>query len=247
MHGSRQSLEQYVHSLSSQSLPSDVTVVLFPPSGYLTLLAGALQAAGLTQQVQLGAQNVHQQPEGAYTGEISAPMLRDLGAQWVLVGHSERRQYQAEDDALVAAKAAAALASGLIPVICVGESEVQRDAGSAEQVVGAQLEVVARQLGAAALQMCVIAYEPIWAIGTGKTATAEIAQTMHAAIRDRLAGWCGDAAGGIRLLYGGSVKSGNAPALFTQTDIDGGLIGGASLDAEEFAGIASAAGTMGVS
>jgi len=257
MHGSRALLTSYVQDLarelddlkqarqqqsSVQTGTDEVSVVICPPTGYLALLADLLHSNGLAKQIQLGAQDVNPHSQGAFTGETSAAMLRDLGARWVLVGHSERRQYQAETDELVAAKTAAALSLNLTPVICVGESEAQREAGEAEQVVASQLAVVIENLGASALADCVVAYEPVWAIGTGRTATAEIAQSMHAAIRERLAGWCGEAAERIPLLYGGSVKSSNAAQLFAQQDIDGGLIGGASLDAREFAGIIAAAG-----
>jgi triosephosphate isomerase len=240
MHGSREFVVSYVRELQAQTLPEDVTLVVFPPTAYLGLFAQRLQDAGLAEQVHLGAQDLSPQPQGAFTGETSASMVSDLGGRWALVGHSERRQHQAETSDLVAAKALAALNARLTPVICVGESEAEREAGKAEQVVAAQLAPVAASLGAG-LASCVIAYEPVWAIGTGRTATAEIAQSMHATIREQLTGWCGEAAAGVRLLYGGSVKGRNAAELFAQTDIDGGLIGGASLDVTEFASIIAAA------
>lgn len=246
MHGSLEMLADYVQRLSAQPSRTQVTTLLFPPVGYLAPLAAELgNAAGL--QIALGAQDLHCETHGAYTGEVSGPMVRDLGGRWVLVGHSERRQYQREDDALVAAKAAAALAADLTPIICVGESESQRNAGQAESVVAAQLAPVAQKLDASGLLSCVVAYEPVWAIGTGRTASAATAQAMHAVIREQLLAICGDAAMEVPLLYGGSVKAGNAAELFAEQDINGGLVGGASLDPEEFAGIIAACDEAGTS
>lgn len=247
MHGSLQMLADYVERLSTQQASTKVTTLLFPPVAYLAPLAAELSKTAGTLQIELGAQDLHREAQGAYTGEVSGPMVHDLGGRWVLVGHSERRQYQREDDDLVAAKAAAALGSDLTPVICVGESESQRDAGQAERVVEAQLATVARTLGASGLLSCVVAYEPVWAIGTGRTASAATAQAMHAAIRQQLLAICGDAALQVPLLYGGSVKAGNAAELFAEQDINGGLVGGASLDAEEFAGIIAACDKAGAS
>jgi triosephosphate isomerase len=176
---------------------------------------------------------------GAYTGEVAAEMLVELGCRWVILGHSERRQYHAEADELVAAKLAAAVEARLQPIVCVGETREQREAGEAEVVVAAQLQgALAGQTGLAAL---VVAYEPVWAIGTGLTATPEQAQDMHAFIRDCLAGIDGVDAAATRLLYGGSVKAANAAQLFAQPDIDGALVGGAALVAEEFQAIIDAA------
>ena len=176
---------------------------------------------------------------GAYTGEVSAEMLTDQGCHWVILGHSERRQYHGESDNLVAAKLGAAVAAGLLPIVCVGETREQREAGEAESVVGSQLRGALD--GQPALAGLVIAYEPVWAIGTGLTATPEQAQEMHAFIRRSLEGIQGIDADATRVLYGGSVKAGNAAELFAQPDIDGALVGGAALVAEDFLAIINAA------
>ncbi|MFA5663660.1 triose-phosphate isomerase [Castellaniella sp.] len=186
--------------------------------------------------ISWGAQDVSVHEKGAYTGEISGAMLADFGCRWVLCGHSERRALHGEGSALVAAKAAGALAAGLTPVVCVGETLSDREAGETECVVGDQLDPVLA-LGADALSRLVIAYEPVWAIGTGRSATPEQAQEVHALIRASLAR---HGASATRILYGGSVKPDNAAALFAQDDIDGALIGGASLQADSFLGIAAA-------
>lgn len=178
--------------------------------------------------------------EGAFTGDVAAPMLADLGCTLVLIGHSERRQYQQESDQLLAAKLAAAVQHGLTPVVCVGETREQREAGEAEIVVDGQLHGALD--GQASLDGLVVAYEPVWAIGTGLTASPEQAQAMHAFIRQRLEAVSGVDPAATRILYGGSVKSGNAAELFAQSDIDGALVGGASLDAAEFRKIIDAAG-----
>lgn len=177
---------------------------------------------------------------GAFTGEVSAEMLLDLGCRWVLVGHSERRQYHGESDDLVAAKLAAALQAGLQPVVCVGETREEREAGEAEYVVSRQLRGALE--GQAGLKQVVVAYEPVWAIGTGLTATPEEAQAMHAFIRAQLGEIAGAEPDSMRILYGGSVKAANAVELFGQPDIDGALVGGASLDANEFRQIVDATG-----
>ncbi len=186
--------------------------------------------------IRWGAQDVSERASGAYTGDVSAAMLAEFGCGYVIVGHSERRQLHAETDAVVAAKAQAALAAGLVPIVCVGETLAERDAGTTNAVVERQIDVVIRALGDA-LVRTVVAYEPVWAIGTGRTASPEQAQAVHALLRVRLA-----AAGGhaVPLLYGGSVKGANAAALFAMPDVDGGLVGGASLDANEFLAIARA-------
>ena len=176
---------------------------------------------------------------GAFTGEVSAEMLADMGCRWVILGHSERRQYHAESDDLVAAKLSAAVQAGLAPIVCVGETREQREAGEAEAVVGRQLQgALADQVS---LSDLVIAYEPVWAIGTGLTATPEQAQDMHAFIREQLGGISAVDSDAIRILYGGSVKPGNAEDLFARPDIDGALVGGAALVAEDFQAIIRAA------
>ena len=191
------------------------------------------------QFLEVGAQDCSHMNEGAFTGEVAAPMLVDLGCQWVILGHSERRQYHAESDELVAAKLGAAVDAGLKPIVCVGETREQRENGEAESVVASQLAGALD--GQGNLAGLVIAYEPVWAIGTGLTATPEQAQEMHAFIRAQLAGIAGIEEDGLRILYGGSVKAGNAATLFGQPDIDGALVGGAALDAAEFRQIIEAA------
>lgn len=237
MHGSRQFIADYVRALDGQVQSLECAVVLFPPVGYLPLLIEALRIAGLDRSVELGAQNLHTEEQGAFTGEMSGEMLVDLGADWVLVGHSERREQAGETNELVAAKTAAALRAGLKPMVCVGESEAERDAGRAEAVVIGQLESVVARCGAHHLGA--VAYEPVWAIGTGRTATPALAEEMHALIRSVLEKHSPRAAD-VPVLYGGSVKGGNARALFAERNIDGGLVGGASLAAEEFLTIARA-------
>ncbi len=183
-----------------------------------------------------GAQDVSEYASGAYTGEVSAGMIAEFGCRYVLAGHSERRQLFGETDAVVAAKAKAALTTGLTPIVCVGETLAERDAGQWRAVVGRQLDAVVQVLAADAA-LIVLAYEPVWAIGTGRTATPEQAQEVHAFLRGQLAK---AGAAGVQVLYGGSVKAANAGALFAQGDVDGGLVGGAALDANEFIAIAGA-------
>lgn len=208
-----------------------------PPFVYLEQVRALLAGT----RVAVGAQNVSEFAVGAYTGEVSAAMLAEFGCRYVLVGHSERRSLYAESDAQVAAKFAAVQAAGMVPVLCVGETLAERDAGVTEAVVARQLLAVVDLVGVDALAASVLAYEPVWAIGTGKTATPEQAQAVHAFIRRLLAERSADVAEGVRILYGGSVKPGNARELFGQADIDGGLIGGAALVAEDFLAICRAA------
>ncbi len=191
--------------------------------------------------VAWGAQNMSEQPQGAFTGEVSAAMLQDFACRYVLVGHSERRAIYGESDALVAEKFAAALAAGLCPVLCVGETLDQREAGQTVAVVSAQMDAVLKRAGVAAFSGAVVAYEPVWAIGTGRTATSEQAQEVHAAIRAQIARADAKVAEGLQILYGGSVKPNNAVELFGMPDIDGGLIGGAALVAADFLAICRAA------
>jgi triosephosphate isomerase len=192
-------------------------------------------------RVAWGAQNVSQHAKGAFTGEVSASMLRDFACTYAIVGHSERRALYGEDSDTVALKYQAAVAAGLTPILCLGETLQQRETGETERVVESQLTAVTGKLGWDALAKGVIAYEPVWAIGTGKTATPDQAQAVHAFLRKRIAAEAADVAGSLQLLYGGSVKAANAAELFAQPDIDGGLIGGASLDAAEFKAICAAA------
>ena len=190
--------------------------------------------------VKWGAQDVHQLDKGAYTGEVSTAMLNDFACRYVIVGHSERRALYGESSALVAEKFAAAQKAGLLPILCIGETLEQREAGTTEAVVAEQLDAVVSLLGVQALRNAVLAYEPVWAIGTGKTASPQQAQAVHAFIRQRIAALNGQVAQGLCILYGGSVKGSNASELFSQPDIDGGLIGGASLIAEDFLAICRA-------
>jgi len=214
---------------ASSSARSVAVCVPFP---YLAQAQAALTGS----PVAWGAQDVSAQASGAYTGDVSAGMLAEFGCRYAIVGHSERRQGHGESDALVGAKAKAVLARGLTPIACIGETLAERDAGDTQNVVLRQLEAVLAAIGAGA-QRTVYAYEPVWAIGTGRTAAPAEAQAVHATIRARLQ----DAgAGTATVLYGGSVKSGSAAALFAMPDIDGGLVGGASLDADEFLAIARA-------
>ena len=233
-----QLLEAMVDPLAE--LSGAVDIAICPPFPYLAQVRGSLSAP-TRQGVKSGAQNVSEQNDGAFTGEVSAQMLVDLGCQWVILGHSERRTLYGETDAMVAAKAGQALGAGLGVMICVGESLEQREANQAEATVGAQIDAVLAALGHADATRVVVAYEPIWAIGTGKTATPEMAQEMHQFIRSHMAGKGVAQAGQIRILYGGSVKAANAASLFAQPDIDGGLIGGASLQSEDFIKICQAA------
>jgi triosephosphate isomerase len=191
--------------------------------------------------VAWGGQNLDTHEAGAYTGEISGGMLRDFGCTYVIVGHSERRSIYGEDDQTVALKFKVAQAAGLVPILCVGEQLEEREAGQTEAVVGRQLDAVLDSAGVESLRNAVIAYEPVWAIGTGKTATPEQAQDVHAFIRGRVAERDAGVADQVRILYGGSVKASNAAELFGNADVDGGLIGGASLKADEFLAICRAA------
>jgi triosephosphate isomerase len=216
---------------------SDTDVLLLPPFPYIADLASQPANRGIA----FGAQDVSEHASGAYTGEVSAAMLKDIGCTFVLAGHSERRQYHAESDDLVARKFVAAQGAGLVPILCVGETLDERDGGATESVIARQLDAVVARAGIGAFATAVLAYEPVWAIGTGRTATPEQAGAVHRFIRDKLAALDGRIAGSLRILYGGSVKPSNAAELFGQPDVDGGLIGGASLVAEDFLAICRAA------
>lgn len=215
----------------------DVGCIVCAPFPYLAQVQSVLSGSGLAW----GAQNVSQYAKGAYTGEVSAHMLLDFGCSHVIVGHSERRALYGEIDAIVAAKFAAALSAGLTPILCVGETLEQRDVGVTEAVIGGQLDAVLAAVGIEGMGRAIIAYEPIWAIGTGKTASPAQAQAVHAFIRGKFAALDEDMAAALIIQYGGSVKAANAAELFAQPDIDGGLIGGASLVADEFIAICRAA------
>jgi triosephosphate isomerase len=217
---------------------SQVEVAVCPP--FVNLIPVAQELKG--SAIKLGGQNMHWEDEGAFTGEVSAKMLKEAGCCFVILGHSERRQFFGETDEKINKKIKKALAAGLSPIVCIGETLQEREADATEKVIQSQLEGCLRDFGADDMKHIVIAYEPVWAIGTGKTATPEQAQNVHRFIRDRLAGAFGkDAAGAVRIQYGGSVKPDNAKALMTQPDIDGALVGGASLKADGFAAIIRAA------
>ena len=216
---------------------SGFSLLVCPPYPYLASVVA--QAEG--SAVKVGAQNVSEHEKGAYTGEVAPGMLADLGCDYVIVGHSERRALYGETSAQVAAKFQAAQVAGITPILCVGESLEEREAGTTERVIDEQLDAVLDTAGVDAFASAVIAYEPVWAIGTGMTATPEQAQAVHAHIRARLAGLSAEIAAGVQILYGGSMKGENAAGLLTQPDIDGGLIGGASLKAKDFLAIAEAA------
>ncbi len=220
-------------------LTADRDVVVCPPFTSLSAARTALAGSG----IGLGAQNLHWEPAGAYTGEISADMLLTSGCTHVILGHSERRQYFGETDETVNRKLNAALKAGLAPIVCVGETRQEREAGRIEAVVLGQISGSLQGLSPAQAALVTVAYEPVWAIGTGLTATAAQAEEVHALIRGRLAALFGaEVASAMRIQYGGSVKADNAAELFGQANIDGGLIGGAALDAASFAAIVKAAG-----
>ena len=236
MFGDRASNDLLLHALVNAPITADVERVVCAPFPYLSQVS-ALLAGG---SIGWGGQTCSEHGQGAYTGEVSAVMLADLGCTYVLVGHSERRALFGETDAVVAAKFQAAQGAGLTPILCVGETLGERERGVTDQVVVRQLDAVIDRVSIAALARAVLAYEPVWAIGTGKTASPEQAQAVHAMLRAALARRDATVAANIRILYGGSVKPANAAALFAKPDIDGGLIGGASLVAADFAAIAQA-------
>ena len=238
MHGSRAMARELVAAVAEVAAgAADVDVAVMPPFPYIAGLVDAHPGSALA----VGAQDLSEHAGGARTGEVSAAMLADIGCRYVLVGHSERRQYHGETDAVVAGKFVAAQAAGLLPVLCVGELLEHRDAGETEAVVGAQLDAVIARAGIAAFAGAVVAYEPVWAIGTGRTATPEQAEEVHAFVRGKFSALDATIADSLRILYGGSVKAANAGELFAIPDIDGGLIGGASLVAAEFIPIIEAA------
>lgn len=236
MNGSKAQAQALLSTLASAARPN-VEVAVMPASPYLALAAQALAGSGIL----VGGQDCSAQASGACTGDVAAAMLADVGCRMVIVGHSERRQGCAESDALVAQKFVAAQAAGLVPVLCVGETLAERDAGETFAVVTRQLDAVIAKAGIAAFAEAVLAYEPVWAIGSGRTATPVQAQEVHAHLRSHLTAINVTIGGSLRILYGGSVKGSNAKALFAEPDIDGGLIGGASLVAEDFLAIVAAA------
>jgi len=241
MNGSRAEATALVTAVAQGMGAVKATEVAVCPPCILIATVASLLAEKANKRIALGGQNLSVYKSGAYTGEVSGPMLKDFGCQYVIVGHSERRALYGETDAIVAEKFKAAQAAGLTPILCVGETLSEREANQTEAVVERQLQAVIAAAGIAALANAVIAYEPVWAIGTGKNATPDQAQAVHAFIRARMARDNKIIAEQVRILYGGSVKGSNARDLFAQIDIDGGLIGGASLSAEEFLAICRAA------
>ncbi len=240
MHGSLSENDKLVSGLLSLlGAGSKSTVVVCPPTLYLSDVSARIAGS----EISLGAQNVCAESagSGAYTGEVSAEMLADVGAAYVLVGHSERREYYDESDLVVANKFLQAQSAGLVPVLCVGENLDQRERGETLAFISGQIKAVVEKVGITSFSNAVIAYEPIWAIGTGKTASPEQAQEVHAHIRQVMAGFDKEVAEKLQLLYGGSVKADNAASLFSMVDIDGALVGGAALKAEEFSAICKAA------
>lgn len=237
MHGSRAMASALLGAIVEAKTDA-VDVAVFPPFPYLREACAACAGS----HIAVGGQDLSEHESGAFTGEVSAAMLRDVGCSAVLVGHSERRQYHHESNRQVAIKVARALSHGLDPVLCVGETLEEHDAGRTAEVVAAQLAPVIEHCGIAAFERVVVAYEPVWAIGTGRTATPAQAQAVHALLRSQLASDDARIAGSTRIVYGGSVKPGNAAELFAQADIDGGLIGGAALQATDFLSICAAAG-----
>jgi triosephosphate isomerase (TIM) len=238
MHGTRAENAQLIEGLLL-GLPAQppAEIAVCPPFVYLWEVGRMLKASSIA----LGAQSTCAEQVGAFTGEVSAAMLKDVGCRYVIVGHSERRALYKEDDALVARKFVATQSQGLTPILCVGETLDERERGQTAKVVSRQLAAVLDVVGASAMRQAVVAYEPVWAIGTGKNATPDQAQEVHAHIRAELAQRDANMAAELRILYGGSVKAANAREIFAMPDVDGGLIGGASLKADEFLKICASA------
>lgn len=239
LNGSKQNNQELIEGiLGGISAVNNADVAVCPPYVYIPQVAKLLASS----KVSWGAQNCSQYDNGAYTGEVSASMLNELGCRYIILGHSERRTIYNESDDVIAEKFVAVKKSGIIPILCVGELLEERQAGDTEKVVARQLDAVVAKAGIEQFSNAVIAYEPVWAIGTGVTATPEQAQEVHEFIRQRIAQKNAQIAENIQILYGGSVKPDNAAELFAKIDIDGGLIGGASLQADSFLGICKAAG-----
>jgi triosephosphate isomerase len=236
MNGSLSANEALIQAMLAGIGHPSADVALCAPAPYLAQLQGLLQGS----PIAWGSQDVSAHEQGAYTGEVSVAMLKDFGCRYVIVGHSERRQYHGETDELVAAKAQRALSAGVTPIVCVGETLAEREANETEAVVKRQLAAVIHTVGHCITEI-VVAYEPVWAIGTGKTATPEMAQAVHAVLRAQLAAATTNPKR-VHILYGGSMNAANAASLLAQPDIDGGLIGGASLKAADFLQIVAAAG-----
>jgi triosephosphate isomerase len=238
MHGSQSMIQSLLGDvIAGTGTACEADVVVFPPFPYLQLV----QSLARDSHVSWGGQTLNPHPSGAHTGEVAGAMLTEFGCQYVLVGHSERRALYGESNSDVAARYRAAQDAGLWPVLCVGETIEQREAGETQEVVAAQLDAVLEDSGVESFRSAIVAYEPVWAIGTGHTASPEQAQAVHAFIRNKFAALDGTIAGQLRILYGGSVKGSNAADLFARDDIDGGLVGGASLAAEDFLAICACA------
>ena len=237
MNGSRASVKELVDGINAGLEGVTAEVVVCPPFVYIPYVVGASSESA----VKVGAQNMCDQDSGAFTGEVAGPMLKDIGCEYVIIGHSERRAMYGESNKVTATKYAAVLKNGLKPIFCIGETLEEREQDITEEVVGRQIDAILNTEGVASLANAVLAYEPVWAIGTGKTASPEQAQEVHAFIRNKIAALDSDVAEGLRILYGGSMNPGNAAELCAQSDIDGGLIGGASLKSDDFLVICNAA------
>jgi triosephosphate isomerase len=236
MNGSSDSVSELIDGIKAGVGAANAEVVVCPPYVFLSTVNSSISGT----DIKLGAQNMCNQDSGAFTGEISGPMLKDMGCEYVIIGHSERRSLYGETDEVCATKYAAVLKNNLKPIFCIGETLEEREQGITEDVCARQIDAILNTAGVGSLANAVIAYEPVWAIGTGKTATPEEAQEVHAFIRNKIAQQDTGIAEGLRILYGGSMNAGNAAELRAQPDIDGGLIGGASLKAEDFLTICSA-------
>jgi len=239
MNGSREEINVLVKGLiNGMKKVGNADVLLCPPYVYIPVVEQLIHGT----DILLGAQDVAKEEVGAFTGEVSVSMLKDSNCSYAIIGHSERRAYYGDTDQIIAEKFAAAIKGGITPILCIGEQLEEREAGTTEEVVSKQLQAVLSHVGVKAFANAVIAYEPVWAIGTGLTATPEQAQEVHASIRQLIARQDTAIAQNVKILYGGSVKAANAIDIFSQPDIDGGLIGGASLAADEFIQICEAAG-----
>ena len=238
MHGSRAANQALLAELEMSLKPEwPIDIVVFPPYVYLSDAVRMLEDG----RIAVGAQDVCAESGGAFTGQVCAAMLKGVGCRYAIVGHSERRRWYHEDDALVARKFAAVLGADLVPVLCVGETLEEREARQTEAVISRQLDAVIAMHGVGGFAQAILAYEPVWAIGTGRTASPAQAQEVHAFLRNRIDAQDAKIARHLRILYGGSVKAGNAAELFSMPDVDGGLVGGASLSADEFQQICAAA------
>ena len=239
MNGSTSSVKELIAGIKAgMASVNKAAVVVCPPALYIAQVMAAIAGS----KIKCGSQNVCDQDKGAFTGELAGSMLKDLGCEYAIIGHSERRNLYGESDALIAQRFATARRSGIKPIFCIGETLAEREKGVTNEVCNRQIDAVIKLEGVTALADSVIAYEPIWAIGTGKTASPEQAQAVHAFIREKIAKLNAQVAAGLQILYGGSMNAANAAELLAQPDIDGGLIGGASLKAEDFLTICRAAG-----